>query len=122
MKKLVLITALAAMATAATAEEAYVYPFGGMKVGETVNNPFPTVLYLKKKCELPLVNAKDMRAYASYRGVWDVGCWGQTIDGQALIVVPNMPTKTISLSVLPRADVQKDGTTMTIKALPTYGR
>ncbi|QYY30232.1 hypothetical protein K2O51_22940 [Cupriavidus pinatubonensis] len=121
MKKLVLIAALAS-ATAASAEEAFVYPFGGMKVGETVNNPFPTVLYLKRKCELPLVNAKDMRAYASFGGRWDIGCWGQTIDGQAVIVVPNLPTKTIAMSALARADVQQDRTTMTIKALPTYGR
>ncbi|WP_011298558.1 hypothetical protein [Cupriavidus necator] len=121
MKKLVLIAALAA-ATAASAEEAYVYPFGGMKVGETVNNPFPTILYLQKKCELPLVNAKDMRAYASYRGVWDVGCWGKDIDGNAIIVVPTMPTKSMPLSVMPLADVQADRNTMSIKALPTYGR
>lgn len=103
-------------------EDAYVYPFGGMKAGETVNNPFPTVLYLNKKCDLRLFHARDMHAYASYRGVWDIGCWAQTVDGQALIVVPNMPTKTITLNALARAVVQKDGTTMTIKALPTYGR
>lgn len=121
MKKLVLIAALAA-ATAAHAEDALIYPFNGMKVGETIENPFPTVLYLQKKCELPLVNAKDMRAYASYRGVWDIGCWGQTIDGQALVIVPNLPPNSMPLSVLAKADVQKDGRIMTIKALPTYGR
>jgi len=121
MKKLVLIAALAT-AGAAHAEDALIYPFNGMKVGETVENPFPTVLYLQKKCDLPLANAKDMRAYASYRGVWDIGCWGQTIDGQALIVVPHLSTQSIPLSVLAKADVQKDGRTMQIKALPTYGR
>lgn len=121
MKKLVLIAALAAT-TASHAEDALIYPFNGMKVGETVENPFPTVLYLQKKCDLPLVNAKDMRAYASYRGVWDVGCWGQTIDGQALIVVPNLSPKSMPMTVLAKADVQKDGKTMTIKALPSYGR
>jgi hypothetical protein len=121
MKKLVLIAAVLAPALA-TAEEAYVYPFAGMQVGQTVNNPFPTILYLKKKCELPLAHAKDMRAYASYSGVWDIGCWGKDIDGNAIIVVPKMQTKSMSLSVLPLADVQADRNTMTIKALPTYGR
>jgi len=103
-------------------DEAYVYPFAGMAVGATVNNQFPTILYLHKKCELPLVHAKDMRAYASYRGVWDIGCWGKDIDGNAIIVVPQMGTQSMSLSVLPLADVQANRTTMTIKALPTYGR
>lgn len=121
MKKLVLIAALA-VSTGAIADEAYVYRFAGMQVGQTVNNPFPTILYLQKKCELPLAHAKDMRAYASYRGVWDIGCWGKDIDGNAIIVVPTMPTKSMSLSVMPLADVQADRSTMTIKALPTYGR
>ncbi|GAA7771002.1 hypothetical protein RN01_29875 [Cupriavidus sp. SHE] len=121
MKSLVLIAALA-VSTNALAEEAYVYPFAGMKVGETVKNPFPTILYLKKKCELPLAHAKDMRAYTSYRGVWDVGCWGKDVNGNAFIVVPQMQTQSMPLSVLPLADVQDDRNTMTIKSLPTYGR
>ncbi|MDR8787965.1 hypothetical protein FEP82_05962 [Burkholderia multivorans] len=35
-----------------------------------------------------------------------------------------MPTKSMPLNVLARADVKRSGdtTTMTIKALPTYGR
>lgn len=122
MKKMMLLVALITIAGAARAEEALVYPFQGMKVGETVSNPFPTILYTKKPCALPLANAKDMRAYASFRGVWDEGCWGATIDGNALVVVPHAPTKTFSLSALPRADVQADRMTMTIKSLPTYGR
>lgn len=121
MKKLLLIAAMA-LSSAAMAEEAYVYPFGGMAEGETVDNPFPTILYLHKPCALPLAHAKDMRAYASYRGVWDEGCWGADIDGNAVIVVPKMPVKSMSLSVMPRADVQANRTTMTIKAMPTYGR
>ena len=121
MKKLVLIAAMLAPALA-TAEEAYVYPFAGMQVGQTVNNPFPTILYLDKKCDLPLVHTKDMRAYASYRGIWEIGCWGKDINGNAVIIVPQMPPDSIPLSVLPLADVQADRNTMTIKALPTYGR
>lgn len=119
MKKLVLIAALAA-STAATAEEAYVYPFDGMKVGETVKNPYPTVLYLYKKCDLPLSGAQYMHFYASFHGVWDTGCWAKNIHGDAVIIVPRMPTKTIPLDTLGRADVQQDGT-MTIKALPARG-
>lgn len=119
MKKLIWIAALAA-ATAAGAEEAYVYPFDDMKVGETVRNPFPTVLYLHKKCDLPLPGAEYMRFYAAYHGTWDTGCWRKNLHGDAVIVVPRIPTKTISLDALARADVQKDGT-MTIKALPARG-
>lgn len=120
MKTLVLIAALAAT-TAATAEEAYVYPFDDMRVGETVRNPFPTVLYIYKKCDLPLIGADRMHFYASYHGAWDTGCWVKNLHGDAVIVVPRMKTRTISLDSLARADVQKDGT-MTIKALPTRGR
>jgi hypothetical protein len=119
MKKLVWITALA-VATAAGAEEAYVYPFDEMKVGETVRNPSPTVLYLHRKCDLPLSGAEHMRFYASYHGTWDTGCWVKNLHGDAVIVIPRMPTRTISLNALARADVQKDGT-MTIKALPAQG-
>lgn len=123
MKKLLLIAALIAPA-AAVADDAYVYPFAGMKVGATVDNPFPTILYTTRKCELPVTNAKNMRRYESYRGVWDIGCWGETIDGDAVIIVPTMPTKSMPLNVLARADVKRtgDSTVMTIKALPTYGR
>ncbi|HHL4079948.1 hypothetical protein [Burkholderia sola] len=123
MKKLLLTAALLAP-LAAVADDAYVYPFAGMKVGVTVENEFPTILYTGKKCDLPLANAKNMRRYESYRGVWDVGCWGETIDGDAVIIVPTMPTKSMPLNVLARADVKRNGenTTMTIKALPTYGR
>jgi len=45
----------------------------------------------------------------------------KNLRGDAVIVVPRKPTKTISLDALARADVQKDGT-MTIKALPARGR
>lgn len=121
MKKLLLIAAMLAP-TLAGAEEAYVYPFAAMQVGQTVKNPFPTILYLHKKCDLPLVHTKDMRAYATYRGIWEIGCWGKDINGNAVIIVPQMPPDSIPLSVLPLADVQADRTTMTIKALPTYGR
>ncbi|WP_175910620.1 hypothetical protein [Burkholderia metallica] len=123
MKKLLLIAALLAPLTA-VADDAYVYPFAGMKVGATVENEFPTILYTTKKCDLPLTNAKNLRRYESYRGVWDIGCWGETVDGNALIIVPTMPRKSMPLNVLARADVKRNGesTTMTIKALPTYGR
>ncbi|CAG2126955.1 hypothetical protein LMG31506_00256 [Cupriavidus yeoncheonensis] len=120
MKKLVWIAALAA-ATSAGAEDAYVYPFDDMRVGETVRTPFPTVLYLHKKCDLPLVGADHMRFYAAYHGAWDTGCWVRNLRGDAVIVVPKMPTRTIPLDALARADVQKDGT-MTIKAMPARGR
>ncbi|WP_261526817.1 hypothetical protein [Burkholderia multivorans] len=123
MKKLLLVAALLTP-LAAVADDAYVYPFAGMKVGATVQNEFPTILYTGRKCDLPLANAKNMRRYESYRGVWDIGCWGVTIDDDAVIIVPQMPTKSMPLNVLARADVKRSGdtTTITIKALPTYGR
>ena len=123
MKKLLLTAALLAP-LAAIADDAYVYPFAGMKVGVTVDNQFPTILYTAQKCDLPLANAQNMRRYESYRGVWDIGCWGETIGGDAVIIVPKMPTKSIPLNTLARADVSSyiNWAKMTIKALPTYGR
>ncbi|MNT44117.1 hypothetical protein D3C72_1806290 [compost metagenome] len=122
MKKLLFaLLAISGAAGNVSAEEAYIYPAGEMKVGQVVQLQFPTVLYVNKKCGLPLADAAHMRLYKSYRGVWDVGCWARTIDGDAVIVVPKMPTKTVPLDALVRADVQQDGTA-TIKALPSYGR
>lgn len=106
MKK-ILLALLVASGTAHGAE-AYIYPVRGAKVGQTIKLQFPTVLYLHEKCELPLVNAPNMRKYVSYRGVWDVGCWGQTIDGDAFMVVPKMATTTVPLNTLMRANVSKD--------------
>lgn len=120
MKKLMLIAALL-IPVAALAEEAYMTPAGSGKVGETLRPQFPTLLYVNRKCDLPLVNAKDMRRYESNLGQLDVGCWGQTIDGNALIVVPHRPPSSFALNTLMRVDVKADGT-VTVKALPTYGR
>lgn len=119
MKKAMFFVALAS--SAALAEDAYIFPVGPVKVGQAVERQFPATLFLESPCTLSLANAKNYRHYASFMGKWDVGCWAKTIDGNAVIVVPNLPTKTVSLSVLPLADVKKDGTTV-IKALPTYGR
>ncbi|WP_241024892.1 hypothetical protein [Burkholderia sp. Ac-20384] len=122
MKKLLFIAAMLTSSTA-FADDAYVYPFAGMKVGEATTSEFPTILYTSRKCELPLTNAANMRRYESYRGVWDIGCWGETIDGNAVIVVSNTPTKSIALNSLARADVDSyiNWAKITVKALPSYG-
>lgn len=119
MKFAILFAAL--LPVFAQAEEAFIYPVGNVQVGQVISRPFPTTLFLHTPCSLPLADAKNYRHYASFRGVWDIGCWAQTVNGDALIVVPQMAPKTISLSVLPRADVQASGET-TILALPSYGR
>ncbi len=120
MKK-ILLTMLF-VTSAAHGAEAYIYPVRGAQVGQTIKLSFPTVLYLNEKCELPLVNAKDMRKYVSYRGVWDEGCWAQTIDGDAVMIVPKMATKTVPLDTLMRANVTKDWDAKILAAPQYLGR
>lgn len=118
------ITLLAAAAAAspdiARADEAYVFPVDSMRVGESIQLEYPTLLFTSRKCDLPLSGAKLMHFYAAYRdkGVWDTGCWSKNLRGEAVIVVPRKPVRTIHLDSFARADVEKDGKA-TIKALPT---
>jgi len=111
--------ALMAAASAAPADDAYVYPTDNMRVGESIQLEYPVLLFTARKCDLPLSGAKVMHFYAAYRdkGVWDTGCWARNLKGEAVIVVPRLPIRTIPLDAFARADVQKDGKA-TIKALP----
>lgn len=91
MKKLIAV-GLAIWAGAASAEMLYVQAAKGHQcVGDRfqINAPME-VLYQDRKCDLPLVHAKDMRAYL-FRAKDTVmrGCWGKTLDGTYVIVDQN---------------------------------
>lgn len=112
MKKLAFVlTALVALP--AVAEEALITPNMETSIGEKTRLDSKAIFYLKKKCDLPLVNAKDMRKYVFYRGKDgpnEVGCWGMTIDKTVFSVVLNRPIFTAPIEVLHKADVKDDGT------------
>jgi hypothetical protein len=79
--------------------------------------PIPDDPVLEEEARVAACTRQGHAAYTSYRGVWDVGCWGKDVNGNAFIVVPQMQTQSMPLSVLPLADVQDDRNTMTIKSL-----
>lgn len=119
MKKLLLIASAIACGSAA-AEEAYITPNYMLKVGDSIPIQGRQIYYLHQKCELPLVNAKDMRKYVFYRGEAgpnDVGCWATTIDDNAVSVVPKIPATSVAIAALMRVDLRKDGTAK-ILAMP----
>lgn len=47
----------------------------------------PEVLFLERKCELPITHAADMRAYVFRSGDTAIkGCWGKLLDGNYAVV------------------------------------
>lgn len=91
MKKLIAI-GLTTLAASASAEVLYVQTAKGHQcVGDRfqINAPME-VLYQDRKCDLPLVHAKDMRAYIfRAKDTLMRGCWGKTLDGTYVIVDQN---------------------------------
>lgn len=110
MRKLAFAVA-ALVALPVLAEEAFVTPDSTLRIGDRLRLENREIFYTKKKCELPLVNARHMRKYMFYRGSDgpnDVGCWAATIDGTALSVVPQLDTQEVPISVLMKVDVHGD--------------
>lgn len=108
MRKVVL-TLLALTCMSVNAEEVYMPRNYQLKVGQVFEDKFPTIYYIKQPCGLPLVNKEHMRKYTSFRGVLDVGCWGETIDGDVFTVVPKMASSTMPKKLLMRVDTVGDG-------------
>lgn len=112
MKKLVLIAALAAC-TAASAEEAFVYPRANA-AGETI--PRTGMLYslsLTQKCALPIANAANMRRAEIFnRPKPDVGCWGRSLQpggAEAVIIGPYGNVETANLMNFKRVKLSPNG-------------
>lgn len=98
MRKLILVAALMLPAIA-SAEVVYVQTGKGH---QCVGDKFPItapmeVLYKDRACKLPIVHAKDMRAYhLEIKGsdlpgkknpaVSMAGCWGSTLDGSYIVI------------------------------------
>lgn len=114
---ILLAMAGAAHAGAPWAEDAYIQPVEGAKVGDVVQLESPTVLFVNKRCDLQVGNAALMRFYASFQGKWITGCWARNVQGEAVILVPKQPTTKVSLARLARAAVSSDGRAR-ITALP----
>ncbi|VVE69225.1 hypothetical protein PPN31119_03214 [Pandoraea pnomenusa] len=91
MKKLIFAT-LAAVTVSASAQDAYIFP-GWDTVGEPIpKEDFQYVLYLKKKCELPIANAANLgraEIYFKRGGKPGIGCWGKTLNptGAEIVIV-----------------------------------
>ncbi|AOY96844.1 hypothetical protein BKK79_36120 [Cupriavidus sp. USMAA2-4] len=123
MRKLAFAVA-ALVALPVLAEEALITPSGESAVGQQTRLESKGIFYLKRKCDLPLVNAKDMRRFMFYRGKDgpnEVGCWGMTIENMLFTVVPHAESFTAPLEALHKADVREDGSA-TITALSANAR
>ncbi|VVE79418.1 hypothetical protein [Pandoraea sputorum] len=91
MKKL-MGAVLALLSLSASAQDAYIYP-GWDTIGEPIpKDDFRYVLFLKKKCELPIANAANLgraEIYFKRGGKPGVGCWGRTLNptGAEIVIV-----------------------------------
>lgn len=68
-------------------------------------------LYLDKKCQLPVADAKNMRAlYWTNHRIFRTGCWFATLDNGFVMLYSNGETeKQPSWRVLPKAKLNQDG-------------
>lgn len=68
-------------------------------------------LYLDKKCQLPVSDAKNMRAlYWTNHRVYRTGCWFATLDNGYVMLYSNGETeKQPSWKMLPKARLNPDG-------------
>lgn len=127
MKRLILIGALFVPALA-NAELVYVQAGEGH---QCAGDKFPItapmeVLYQDRSCELPLLNAKDMRAYGLHvsrsnepsrknPGANLRGCWGKTIEGSYYVIREDGSQNTFPPNSLASASLLKTGMAIVIK-------
>ncbi|WP_236209005.1 hypothetical protein [Pseudomonas tohonis] len=87
MRKLLMCLVLAS--SAATAGESVMMvgqqPY---QVGDLAKPADAAMLMFDRPCELPLVNAQDMRAAIIHYAKSTKACWGRSITGDILIVDP----------------------------------
>lgn len=125
MRRLFLIGVLVAPVMA-SAEVVYVQTAKGH---QCVGDKFPItapqeVLYQERKCELPLVHAKDMRAYSFKSGAGPAlalkGCWGKHLDGSYIVVAQDGSESVAPPNAYVTADLAKNGAA-TVTASPNQG-
>ncbi|WP_371355598.1 hypothetical protein ACA087_00810 [Pseudomonas chlororaphis] len=132
MRKLFLIGVLM-LPTIASAEVVHVQTAKGH---QCVGDKFPItkpieVLYKDRKCDLPLVHAKDMRAYLFSdsgsasgnlkRPVLSLkGCWGTHLDGSYVIVRQDGSQSYAPPNAYVTANLSENGTA-TVTASPNQG-
>lgn len=85
------------------------------KVGDIVEVRQRQIFYVNRKCKLPIVNAESMREYTFDPSFGSpaplvVGCWGLTVNGDAVTVVPNEKSTSVAAQALWKVDVRPDGT------------
>lgn len=90
------------------------------KVGDIVEVRQRQIFYVNRKCKLPIVNAESMREYTFDRSFGSpaplvVGCWGLTVNGDAVTVVPNQKSTSIAAQALWKADIRPDGTARIVR-------
>jgi hypothetical protein len=85
------------------------------KVGDIVEVRQRQIFYVNRKCKLPIVNAESMREYTydpsfGSPAPLTVGCWGLTVNGDAVTVAPNQKSTSVAAQALWKVDVRSDGT------------
>lgn len=125
MRKLILVVALVLPAIA-SAEVVYVQTAKGH---QCVGDKFPIttpqeVLYGDRQCDLPLVHAKDMRAYSFKSGAGPAlalkGCWGKHLDGSYVVVRQDGSQNYAPPNAYVTAELSNSGTAIVTKS-PNQG-
>lgn len=132
MRKLILVVALTFPVTA-SAEVVYVQTSKGH---QCIGDKFPIsvpmeVLYRDRPCKLPIVHAKDMRAYhLSIEGsdlpgkknpsVSMEGCWGNTLDGSYMVIREDGSQDRMPPNAYVSASLGRDGMATVVKS-PNQG-
>lgn len=93
--KIIAACLLASCSTLAAAEPAYIYMQKAIgEPGQTFDKSFAGfALYQERPCELPLVNAENMRAYKRFKyspnDKEHFGCWADTVGNDYVLISGN---------------------------------
>ncbi|QIE88035.1 hypothetical protein [Pseudomonas nitroreducens] len=112
MKKTFLIGTLLVAAAPAFAERVLVAPAGSLCAGASVESgQFTHFLYEGRACSLPIVHAKDMRAFRMKSPVSMElnGCWGKTLGDKILFVDSDGTTSSMPAGVFAEVELDKQG-------------
>lgn len=107
-----LAAALVIAAGPVCAETMLVAPSGSLCAGQSVKREqFFSFLSTTKACPLPIVHAKDMRAFTmkSPNSIEQRGCWGKTLGDDAVFVYEDGKTGTMPMGVYAKIEFEPDG-------------
>lgn len=112
MKKAFLMGALLVAAVPAFAEKVLVAPAGSLCAGTPVESgQFTHFLYEERACPLPIVHAKDMRAFRmkSPVSIELNGCWGKALGDKIVFVDADGTSSSMPSGVFAEVELDKQG-------------